>query len=149
MRMVPWIGMVDGYNAPETGPLKASSIILKRLISGTRYPRGHPCMTRGEIPDGAGDPDSVRHQQRQQLSVELVAVPVLVLYIGTARIEEAEIAPEIPQRIADAVFGQDAQHVAEPRQENLMRRLAPTATFAAVDADALLHHLDPRAVEGF
>ena len=51
-------------------------------------------------------------EQGQQRAVERVAVPILVGHILTLRIQDAEGPAEVPQCQADAVLGQDLEHIA-------------------------------------
>ena len=88
-------------------------------------------------------------EELEELAVEGVAVPVLVVDVLALGIEDTEGAAEVPERVADAVGGEDFEHVAEPGEDDVVRGVAEGSALAAVDADALAGQLGPRLVECF
>src|SRR5579871_3408085 len=82
-------------------------------------------------------------QQLQQLLIQLMPMPVGIVYIGPPGIENAEIADEIPQREPNPVGRKYLQDIREPRNKNSMRGHLPTTAFAAMDADPLPGQLYP------
>jgi len=65
---------------------------------------------------------SVPLQQLEQLPVQRVPVPILERRVDAPGVEQAEGPAEVPQGVADARLGQNAQHVFEPRQKHVVRR---------------------------
>ncbi len=53
-------------------------------------------------------------QQGKEFSVEPVAMSLFISNILSAGIEDAEVAPEIPEGVADSGAGKDIDDIAEP-----------------------------------
>ena len=68
--------------------------------------------------------------------VQFVTVPILVIRVLPAGVQDAEVAAEIPQSITNIVAGQDIEHILEPGEEDLVRGFVPASALTAVDANA-------------
>lgn len=63
--------------------------------------------TSRQLPLQTRDPSErlVSFQQIQQFSVELMALPVLVIDVLASRVQDSEIAAKVPQGVPDLVAG--------------------------------------------
>ena len=69
-------------------------------------------------------------QEVEHLTVELMAVEVLVIDIGAAAVEDAEGAAEVPQGPAEMEFTEDVELIAEPGKGDVVGRAVVGAELA-------------------
>ena len=82
-------------------------------------------------------------QEVEHLTVELMAVEVLVIDIGAAAVEDAEGTAEVPQRPAEMEFTEDVEFIAEPGKGDVVGRAVVGAELT--DEERLTAGIEHRA----